>query len=235
MPTAPQVVKQRSIIDNQISKRAEEQSLKKQQETKALEREQALAKERQERERLEKERIASERQERERLEKNRWEKERQDNDRLERERTERLERERLEKERANKVRQERERFERLERERLEKERLEKERLETERLQQSQEVLNHADVNTVIDGMGAVALYDYQKDEDNEIDLREGENISNVIDVGEGWYSGTNSSGNSGLFPGNYVQLTTSGTAGVQPVQNDQSSICAVALVNDSFN
>ncbi len=35
------------------------------------------------------------------------------------------------------------------------------------------IFNHAERSTAMDGICAVALYDYQKDEDNEISLREG--------------------------------------------------------------
>jgi hypothetical protein len=230
LPTTAQADRQKIVLDHQ--RRAEEESKRKKEEERAWEREQQererqekerqqkerQQKEQQEKERLEKERQQKEQQERERLEKNRWEKERLDHERLERE----------QQEKADKVRQERQRLERLERERMDKE-----QLEIEKLQQAQEIRKHSDINTVSEGIGAVALYDYQKDEDNEIDLREGENISNVTDLGEGWYSGTNSLGYTGLFPGNYVQLVNADNFGSDPVEKvtEDSMICAVALVN----
>ena len=156
--------------------------------------------------------------ERENLEKERIriQKEKQEHERLE---GERIQKERLEKER-------------LEKERIENERLEQEHLEGERLQREQE--SSTLTNTKLNRVEATALYDYQKDEDNEIDLREGEIITNVVDVGEGWYSGTNSSGQSGLFPGNYVQLRNADEPNTPQEQTptQSSTICAVALVKN---
>ncbi|EFR02162.1 hypothetical protein MGYG_05165 [Nannizzia gypsea CBS 118893] len=53
---------------------------------------------------------------------------------------------------------------------------------------------------------AIAQYDYEKAEDNEIELREGERITNIDMVDEDWWLGVNSSGEAGLFPRNYVEL-----------------------------
>ena len=57
-----------------------------------------------------------------------------------------------------------------------------------------------------DGKKAIILYDYEKAEDNEIELREDEFVSNIEMVDEDWWMGTNSQGESGLFPSNYVKL-----------------------------
>src|SRR5262249_54428879 len=58
------------------------------------------------------------------------------------------------------------------------------------------------------GRGKVALieYDYSKAEDNEIDLVDGENVTKLDMVDEDWWMGTNSQGETGLFPSNYVKL-----------------------------
>ncbi|OAL74601.1 hypothetical protein A7D00_0195 [Trichophyton violaceum] len=56
------------------------------------------------------------------------------------------------------------------------------------------------------GIQAIAQYDYEKAEDNEIELREGERITNIDMVDEDWWLGVNSSGEAGLFPRNYVEL-----------------------------
>ncbi|KAK2857297.1 hypothetical protein FQN49_004841 [Arthroderma sp. PD_2] len=56
------------------------------------------------------------------------------------------------------------------------------------------------------GIQAIAQYDYEKAEDNEIELREGEHITNIDMVDEDWWLGVNSSGEAGLFPRNYVEL-----------------------------
>ncbi|OIW34740.1 hypothetical protein CONLIGDRAFT_18583 [Coniochaeta ligniaria NRRL 30616] len=56
------------------------------------------------------------------------------------------------------------------------------------------------------GKRAVIQYDYEKAEDNEIDLVEGEYVTNIEMVDDDWWMGTNSKGESGLFPSNYVEL-----------------------------
>jgi hypothetical protein len=56
------------------------------------------------------------------------------------------------------------------------------------------------------GKTAVIQYDYEKAEDNEIDLVEGEYVTNIEMVDDDWWMGTNSKGESGLFPSNYVEL-----------------------------
>ncbi|KAK8070125.1 hypothetical protein PG994_006741 [Apiospora phragmitis] len=56
------------------------------------------------------------------------------------------------------------------------------------------------------GRRALIQYDYEKAEDNELELREGEYVTNIEMVDEDWWMGTNSSGESGLFPSNYVEL-----------------------------
>jgi hypothetical protein len=56
------------------------------------------------------------------------------------------------------------------------------------------------------GTQAIVQYDYEKAEDNEIELIEGEHVTNIEMVDEDWWMGTNSKGESGLFPSNYVEL-----------------------------
>ncbi|PHH73829.1 hypothetical protein CDD80_3542 [Ophiocordyceps camponoti-rufipedis] len=56
------------------------------------------------------------------------------------------------------------------------------------------------------GRRALIQYDYEKAEDNEIDLVDGEYVTNIDMVDEDWWMGTNSAGESGLFPSNYVEL-----------------------------
>lgn len=53
---------------------------------------------------------------------------------------------------------------------------------------------------------AVAEYDYEKDEDNEIGFTEGELIVDIKFVDEDWWMGTNAKGESGLFPATYVTI-----------------------------
>lgn len=56
------------------------------------------------------------------------------------------------------------------------------------------------------GKRAIAQYDYEKAEDNEVELAEGGLVTNIEMVDEDWWMGTNSKGESGLFPSNYVEL-----------------------------
>lgn len=56
------------------------------------------------------------------------------------------------------------------------------------------------------GKRAVISYDYEKAEDNEVELREGEYVTDIDMVDEDWWMGTNAQGERGLFPANYVEL-----------------------------
>lgn len=91
------------------------------------------------------------------------------------------------------------------------------------------------------GKQAIAEYDYEKDEDNEIGFTEGEKIVDIEFVDEDWWQGTNSKGETGLFPASYVSLveSTSSAAAApeapslpsrdQPVEEKKSSgLSAVA-------
>lgn len=66
------------------------------------------------------------------------------------------------------------------------------------------------------GKRAIAQYDYKKAEENELELREGEEISNIDMVDEDWWMGENSGGEVGLFPANYVELLPDDEAGPAP-------------------
>lgn len=56
------------------------------------------------------------------------------------------------------------------------------------------------------GNRALVQYDYEKAEDNELELREGEVITNIDMVDADWWMGENPRGETGLFPSNYVEL-----------------------------
>jgi len=56
------------------------------------------------------------------------------------------------------------------------------------------------------GKRAIVQYDYEKAEDNEIELNEGEYVTNIDMVDEDWWMGENARGENGLFPSNYVEL-----------------------------
>ncbi|KAI2712891.1 hypothetical protein DTO013E5_8287 [Penicillium roqueforti] len=56
------------------------------------------------------------------------------------------------------------------------------------------------------GPRAQIQYDYEKAEDNEIELREGEYVTDIEMVDEDWWVGVNTQGERGLFPANYVEI-----------------------------
>ncbi|EPS37237.1 hypothetical protein H072_9085 [Dactylellina haptotyla CBS 200.50] len=55
------------------------------------------------------------------------------------------------------------------------------------------------------GRRAKILYDYEKAEDNELELVEGQIVGMIEFVDDDWWQGTNESGETGLFPSNYVE------------------------------
>ncbi|KAJ3338735.1 hypothetical protein HDU93_009141 [Gonapodya sp. JEL0774] len=62
--------------------------------------------------------------------------------------------------------------------------------------------------TAAAGLTANALYEYTAAEDNELTFAEGDKIVSIEKVSEDWWSGINSkTGQAGLFPSNYVELT----------------------------
>ncbi|KAL9005727.1 MAG: hypothetical protein Q9188_001484 [Gyalolechia gomerana] len=74
-------------------------------------------------------------------------------------------------------------------------------------------------STQAGGKRALVQFDYEKAEDNEIELTEGEHIANIDMVDEDWWMGENSRGEVGLFPSNYVELV---------VDNDHGAASASA-------
>jgi drebrin-like protein len=62
------------------------------------------------------------------------------------------------------------------------------------------------------GKRAIVQYDYEKAEDNEIELKEGEYVTNIDMVDDDWWMGENARGETGLFPSNYVELVEDGAA-----------------------
>lgn len=62
-----------------------------------------------------------------------------------------------------------------------------------------------DLPSSTDSIQAIVQYDYEKAEDNEIQLREGELVTDIEMVDEDWWLGVNAQGERGLFPSNYVQ------------------------------
>ena len=72
--------------------------------------------------------------------------------------------------------------------------------------------------TVGGSIRAIAQYDYEKAEDNEIELKEGEYVTGIEMVDRDWWLGVNTSGERGLFPSNYVEI----------IENDQPTAAAAA-------
>lgn len=56
------------------------------------------------------------------------------------------------------------------------------------------------------GIRALVQYDYEKAEDNEVDLKEGEYVTDIEMVDQDWWLGVNTYGERGLFPSNYVEI-----------------------------
>ena len=81
-----------------------------------------------------------------------------------------------------------------------------EELDREEPVQDNEPSRAAAQTTAETGKRAIAQYDYEKAEDNELELMDGEEITNIDMVDEDWWMGQNSRGDIGLFPANYVEL-----------------------------
>lgn len=64
------------------------------------------------------------------------------------------------------------------------------------------------------GIRAQAQYDYEKAEDNEIELCEGELVTEIEMIDKDWWVGVNVRGERGLFPGNYVEVLEESTVQV---------------------
>lgn len=65
------------------------------------------------------------------------------------------------------------------------------------------------------GLRALVQYDYEKAEDNEVELREGEYVTDIEMVDKDWWLGVNARGERGLFPGNYVEIVEDEQPSVQ--------------------
>lgn len=69
-----------------------------------------------------------------------------------------------------------------------------------------ELVAHPQPGIHASGQRALVQYDYDKNEDNEVELKEGDYVTNIEMVDEDWWMGQNKYGESGLFPSNYVEL-----------------------------
>ncbi len=50
------------------------------------------------------------------------------------------------------------------------------------------------------------VHSYEKAEENELAFDEGEEITHIEETDADWWTGTNSKGEVGLFPANYVEM-----------------------------
>ncbi|KAL5334944.1 hypothetical protein BJX70DRAFT_376629 [Aspergillus crustosus] len=66
------------------------------------------------------------------------------------------------------------------------------------------------------GVRALVQYDYEKAEDNEIDLKEGQYVTEIEMVDKDWWLGLNARGERGLFPSNYVEAIEDEQSLVEP-------------------
>ncbi|GJJ68316.1 drebrin-like protein [Entomortierella parvispora] len=70
----------------------------------------------------------------------------------------------------------------------------------------EQAAEHAVVDDASDKPSALALYDYNAGEPNEISFSEGDTLTEIEFVTEDWWSGRTREGAVGLFPSNYVEL-----------------------------
>jgi drebrin-like protein len=63
----------------------------------------------------------------------------------------------------------------------------------------------APAEVVMVGPTAIAVYDYDAAEENELNFRTGDTITDIVFVSEDWWQGT-LNGQVGLFPFNFVDL-----------------------------
>lgn len=79
---------------------------------------------------------------------------------------------------------------------------------------------------------ALVQFDYEKAEDNELELREGDYVTNIEMVDDDWWMGQNTQGETGLFPSNYVELVEAeGDAGGESIQPEPTHPTAGATVD----
>jgi len=86
----------------------------------------------------------------------------------------------------------------------------------------QDAAETANPGAGVSGKRALVQYDYEKAEDNEIELREGEYVTNIEMVDEDWWAGQNAQGETGLFPSNYVELVDEEEHEHEPAGHDHA-------------
>ncbi|KAL4872142.1 hypothetical protein BDV12DRAFT_162365 [Aspergillus spectabilis] len=71
-------------------------------------------------------------------------------------------------------------------------------------------------SSALGGVRALVQYDYEKAEDNEVDLKEGEYVTEIDMVDKDWWLGLNARGERGLFPSNYVEVIDDDESHAEP-------------------
>ncbi|KAI9769654.1 MAG: hypothetical protein M1840_003891 [Geoglossum simile] len=66
---------------------------------------------------------------------------------------------------------------------------------------------------------ALVQFDYDKAEDNELELKEGEYVKDIDMVDEDWWWGRNPNGDTGLFPASYVELVEVSSGHHEPYED----------------
>ncbi|KAJ3390271.1 hypothetical protein HDU92_000596 [Lobulomyces angularis] len=85
-------------------------------------------------------------------------------------------------------------------------------LEADRLREREQLAKEAEEErkrqaiSLSSKLAALALYDYDAQEPNELSLRENEIITNITKLDEDWWQGMNDRGQQGLFPATYVEV-----------------------------
>ena len=92
--------------------------------------------------------------------------------------------------------------------------------------------------SVASGKRALIQYDYEKAEDNELELREGEYVTDIDMVDTDWWMGRNERGEVGLFPSNYVELVDDSggaSAGTNKAAATESASAAAATATALYD
>ncbi len=79
------------------------------------------------------------------------------------------------------------------------------------------------LQTAQSGIEALAIYDYQAADDDEISFHEGDILTEVSHIDEGWSEGRAPSGQYGMFPSNYVEFIDQHGQVRDPTQSSNQS------------
>ena len=93
-------------------------------------------------------------------------------------------------------------------ERARKEKAEREEIARIQKAENERKISEEKAQQMPSSLSAVALYDYDANEINEVSFRENDVITDIVQLDEGWWQGY-VNGKNGLFPSNYVHLKRS--------------------------